>query len=1202
MKRILLWLLAYTTVTLNVVAQDWKWFHTGNTTLPTNNILSFAVSDSGKVYIASRSGLVAFDGNTWQRMNIGTMFDPELLRVWTDRDSLWVGTQYGGLWGYADGIWKDYDPNLFGNGMVGFGIDSRDSVYCLSSSGDFQRWNGTDLEDIFDFFSQPNNLFVDRSDNIWLLSNNTGLERYKNGARTIWQGYYQPTEPQYLPSGSLFDMVQDSTGLYWIASDDGLIKFDGAHFELISTANSGIASNRLRCLAFDRHGKLWIGTWDAGICVWDGLNWKNYNQVNSPLTSPIINDIAIDTANRIWIANGYNRFISPNQGQGIFVLDESVDLSQGRLPAAPDSLSARVISVNEVMLHWKDRSDNETGFTLERAEGSTAAFQPVKFLTTNASGFTDLTVVTNTVYYYRIRAVNSKGGSAYSDTIEVQPKYCTVNKADYGAYAIATKVFFGTIRNQPFNCRNGYYDYLDQSTRLFKGQTLMLTVAFNRCNITSDPLICGSVYIDWNSDGDFDDLNELVFTNTNIDGEGEFSIPVTVPDDVIAGTITRLRIRSNDDVYQGAAAVPPCGYAEETQDYTLYIIEPPLIDRPGPLSFTNITSKSQQVQWADNAGAETAYFLDRSADSLTFTRIATLPSNANTYEDTLLQPDTRYYYRVTVRSATDSLAGEVAGSNTLSADLIRQWHGDLTTDNAFNVGAYWGDFNKDGKADIYVSGIDRLYVNQNNVLNNSQLTFMYSATVAWGDFDNDGDDDLYVGDYLYGGGGGNATLYENNGNGAFAAMPGAITPDGRVNNAVWTDYNKDGFLDLYVSYIDLGYGKLYRNNKNKTFSLARKFDDARGYASFADYDSDGDDDLVLMGAGKGAVFNRQDSTFTSDVTSTLTSYNEYARGISWADYDNDGDLDLFVPNQMENAFSSLYINNGGGYFMRDNFRFRIVNGEAYGSAWADYDNDGFQDLFVSRYHQTNMLLRNKQGSFEEVPRSLYQHEDFSSFPYDKMPSLGCAWADYDRDGFLDIFVAISNGFLSRLYRNGGNRYNWISISLKGVFSNANGIGARVRIKVNGKWQYRWVESGSGYSAHNSFPVEFGLGASTMIDSMIIRWPSGIVQIKTGIAANQFLTITEESTVTAVDDVPELLTKIYPNPAFDRVYIELDRNRPITTYSANIYDVNGKIRQVALKHLSSNRYSIGLEGLSPGVYWLEIKEKDVVVRKKIMVMN
>ena len=1180
-------------------AQEWKWYNNSlYPTLASNDVPSLAIGDSGKVYAGTLAGLSVYQNGTWKKLAVGNN-DLRLRRVWAYPGSVWAGTEYNGLWGYKNNTWKNYDPNTAGNGIIGFGIDSRDSMYRLDKFGKFDLWNGNGWTNIMSFFSQPNNLFVDKSDNIWLLSNNTGLYKYKQGLITPWGGNYLPTDSTLSPSGSLFDMVQDSTGVYWIAADNGLLRFDGTYFRLYTTQNSGLPSNRTRCLSFDKTGSLWIGTWNAGMCKWDGTTWTTYDTKNSPLTSNIINDIVVDTANVIWVANGYNEFMSPSGGQGVFSLNQVNDVSNGQLPAAPASLQSKVISVNEVKLNWTDASNNETGFQLERSTGDSTHFQQIKFLTINTVNFTDMTVTGNTIYYYRIRSVNSRGSSSYSNTIMVQPKYCTVNKSDYNAYANTVKVIFGTIDNRPFNSRNGYYDYLDQKTQIFKGQTLMLTVAFDRYSITSDPVIGGSVYIDWNSDGDFDDSGELVLNKLNIDGRAEFRIPITVPDFVVPGTITRLRIRAEDDVYPNTVAISPCGYAEETQDYTLELINPPTVFKPTSLSTNNVLSRVQYVEWQDNSASETAYLVEHSTDSINFTRIAVLSPNTIQFKDAPLQPDTRYYYRIYAKTGNDSAASNIYGSTTLSADLMRQLQGDAVTQQGFPTGAYWDDYNNDGKCDLYVTGTNLLYKNESGVLNNSSLGFINGSTAAWADFDNDGDDDVYLGDYLYGGGSSATALFENKGDGTFMAF-NPFTPDGRINNTVWTDYNNDGYLDLYVSYIDLGYGKLYRNNKNKTFSFVQQFTNTSGYASFVDYDSDGDDDLVVMGSGNTVIFNKQDSLFTRNTSSSFNQVYSFSRGVSWADFDNDGDLDVFVP-AADNQQAKLYRNFGSAGFGPE-FSFPAVNGSAYGSAWADYDNDGWQDIFVSRFNKTNKLLRNKQGTFQEVAPTVFTGEDYSSFPYDEMPSLGSAWGDVNNDGFLDLFVVVSNGFKNRLYVNGGNQYNWIAINLKGKVSNSNAIGAMVKVKANGQWQYRWVQSGSGYSAHNSFTVEFGFKNAVAIDSLVIRWPSGIVQTMNNVNTNQRITITETSVATAVNNIVESGIYLYPNPASQTIFVEIKTNEVIKDKTVKLYDVQGRLTQKQLKQIGANLYSIDVTGLTNSIYWIELKGRNRMIRKQVIVLR
>lgn len=1083
-------------------AQQWKHFSNGNSGLISDNVKALAKDNKNKVYAGTIGGLSSYNNGIWQQLNVGNVSGRSIFGVSASSDSLWVGTEFNGLWGYFNNTWKNYDPNSSGNGIVGFGKDSRDSIYRLDKFGTFALWNGTAWTQISNFFSQPNNLYIDRNDNVWLLSNNTGMVRYKNGSFDYWQNNISPTNPGYMPSGSNFDMVQDSAGIYWIASNQGLLKFDGQSFQVFNTQNSGITSNRTRCLAIDSTGNLWIGTWDSGVIKYTGSAWVNYNVRNSPLTSPIINDVLIDSFGSIWIANGSNPFTSPSNGQGIYVLDPHKDMSNGMLPASPANLIGKVISVNQVIISWTDLSNNELGFELERSAKDSLHFEQIKFLIDNTTSFKDLTV-NDTTYYYRIRAINSMGHSTYSNTIKVQPRYCVVNETSYGAYAVIKKVIFGDINKETPQCVAGYYDYQQTATTLFAGQTLLFTVSFDRCNITSDPIIGGVAYIDWNGNGIFTDNTEMIFSNLNINGKGEYSFPVTVPWYVVPGTTLRLRVRAEDDVY--STPISSCGYAEVTQDFSLQIINAPTATNPGAIEAKAITSRKIQLSWQDNASAETGYSVERSLDSIGFSTIALLPPNSIRYTDTILQPGTKYYYRITANFTSSTASSPFVSTTTLSADFVRQLRGNMATDVGFNTGAYWGDYNNDGKYDLYAPGYNRLYANQDSVLNNSNLPFHSSSSAAWADYDNDGDQDIYVTDYLYGGGPIQTFLYDNNGNGTFTQRS-IFTPDGRINNCVWTDYNKDGFLDLYVSYLDLNYGKLYRNNKDKTFTMVKKFDNAGGYASFADYDNDGDDDLIIIGNSQSAIFKLSDSTFTRN-TATPFTFNGNVRGISWADFDNDGDLDLFIPNSNTTfgSYSRLYYNNGNGNF--SSYILRTLDGSAMGSAWGDYDNDGYQDLFVSRFQKTNKLFSNANGTLKEMPESIFVNEDFTTFPNNEMNSMGCAWADYDNDGFLDLYVAQS-GYASRLYKNGINQNNWINLTLKGTVSNANAIGAMIKIKTGTKWQYRWIQSTSGFAGENSIAVEFGLGNASVIDSVIIRWPSGYFQELGSIPANQFLTITE----------------------------------------------------------------------------------------------
>jgi hypothetical protein len=111
--------------------------------LPINDVTSLSISKSGRVYAGTKMGVALLDGNTWNRVQVGTLITPSIYRLLNTGDSLWVGTDTDGLWGLANNTWKHYDPNTVGNGILGFGKDSRDSIYRLDKFGRVARWTGS---------------------------------------------------------------------------------------------------------------------------------------------------------------------------------------------------------------------------------------------------------------------------------------------------------------------------------------------------------------------------------------------------------------------------------------------------------------------------------------------------------------------------------------------------------------------------------------------------------------------------------------------------------------------------------------------------------------------------------------------------------------------------------------------------------------------------------------------------------------------------------------------------------------------------------------------------------------------------------------------------------------------------------------------------------------------------------------------------
>jgi uncharacterized repeat protein (TIGR03803 family) len=303
---------------------------------------------------------------------------------------------------------------------------------------------------------------------------------------------------------------------------------------------------------------------------------------------------------------------------------------------------------------------------------------------------------------------------------------------------------------------------------------------------------------------------------------------------------------------------------------------------------------------------------------------------------------------------------------------------------------------------------------------------------VWGDFNNDGFLDLFVCNY-----GGINVLYQNNGDGTFANMnTGDPVQDIDYHTGTaGADFDNDGYLDLLVAAgIDAPSAqalKLYHNNGDDTFSQASGgvvtnqlgFFDA---PTWADYDNDGFVDLFVTDdgtstdtGGKNLLFhNNGDGTFTKVTSGAVVNDIGVGWGALWADYDNDGFDDLLVINLVNKGHNFLYHNNRDGTFTRVTTNAIATDSwfaGAQGAAWGDYDNNGLPDLYVTDSYtsggQRNRLYHNDgNGAFTST----------ASPPSPSgSPLNGVVWGDYDNDGYLDLFMASSYGN-NALYHNNGD--------------------------------------------------------------------------------------------------------------------------------------------------------------------------------------
>ncbi|NSW94335.1 MAG: CRTAC1 family protein [Bacteroidales bacterium] len=419
----------------------------------------------------------------------------------------------------------------------------------------------------------------------------------------------------------------------------------------------------------------------------------------------------------------------------------------------------------------------------------------------------------------------------------------------------------------------------------------------------------------------------------------------------------------------------------------------------------------------------------------------------------------------------------------------------------------------------------------------------YTMGVTAGDFNNDGFPDLFVSNY------GPNVLLKNNGNGTFTDVTKKAGVSGGKEfsvGAVWLDYDLDGLLDLYVgNYLtfdpeykyfyapdgfpgpmayDAQKDVLYHNNGDGTFEdvtdkMGIKDIDGRAMGvGAADYDEDGYVDIYVANdhtlnylfhndAGKG---------FTDRGTMTGTAFSQageatVSMSVDFADYNNDGLLDMFV---SDDTYCSLYRNEGNGIYTDKAYASGLSTVCAQFVGWSstffDYDNDGDVDIFKTNgelkhlYGHEDQLLENIGGEkFKEV--SLERGEYFKK----EYVGRGTCVGDYDNDGDLDVVITNLNDQCRFLRNNKGNANNWIMLSLEGTISNRDAIGARIRIKADGKEQIAQKKSTTGYLSQNDPRIHFGLGRSEKIEMIEIKWPSGKVQILENIPVNQILKIKEQ---------------------------------------------------------------------------------------------
>lgn len=444
------------------------------------------------------------------------------------------------------------------------------------------------------------------------------------------------------------------------------------------------------------------------------------------------------------------------------------------------------------------------------------------------------------------------------------------------------------------------------------------------------------------------------------------------------------------------------------------------------------------------------------------------------------------------------------------------------------------------------------------------------ARKGWGmgvtavDFDSDGILDLFAtgfnGNVVYRGKGG--CKFED------VTEKTGLKGTGFMTGAAWADYDRDGDLDVFVpGYVSLDLNNLpafgsyktcsyrgirvqcgprglpgerdffYRNKGDGTFEeIAEKaglIDKAKYFGlgvTFADYDNDGWLDLYVANDSVPNYLykNNHDGTFLDVSSETGTNYSgeggeQSSMGVSIADYDNDGNLDIFVTN-FESEPNTLYRNQVGKGFLDVSAEAGVAQPAkpfvGWGTAFVDFDNDGWLDLLIVNGHVYPQMELVKSETVQGFKQPILLQRNLGNGRFDdsskssglrNLPmfsSRGAAFGDLNNDGLIDVVVTNLGEkplVLLNITKNDNQR---ITFKLIENGKNKEAIGSRLTLKTNKRSMIQEIQAGSSYLSQNDFRLHFGFGKDEKIESVDVRWSNGKTEKISGVLPNQIVTVKE----------------------------------------------------------------------------------------------
>lgn len=443
------------------------------------------------------------------------------------------------------------------------------------------------------------------------------------------------------------------------------------------------------------------------------------------------------------------------------------------------------------------------------------------------------------------------------------------------------------------------------------------------------------------------------------------------------------------------------------------------------------------------------------------------------------------------------------------------------------MGAVVGDYNNDGRPDLLVTCLSGVVLYRNNgdgtftdVTKSAGLGYdrMWSTGAAFGDYDKDGWADLFISHYVdfhlenmaaFGSSdickylgievqcgprglkGSSDSLYHNNHDGTFmdvSKRAGVSDLEHRYGlTSVWVDFDNKGKLDLFVT-------------------------------------NDGQPNYLYQGDGKGRF---EEVGFSSGVGLSESGARQANMGIALGDYLHTGRMSVLI-SHFDNEYAAFYRNDGDMNFSDVAIPSGIARGTrgyvGWGDAFVDFANSGWQDIFIVNGHVYPQVEQIHSDLHYLEPKLLFLNQHDGTFkdiskmvgPALQIPqvSRGMAVGDLFNDGKLEAVVENLKGEPMILRPEGGPQNHWISFQLEGVTSNRLALNARIRVFAGDLVQLSEVLSGGSYLSQNDLRVHFGLGSHARLDKAEVTWPDGKIEILRNLAADRFYTVRESAGVIA----------------------------------------------------------------------------------------